>query len=387
MADQCIVVEETGYLTDTPRPGFGVPGPREVAKVTDALTASRVTLVTEALVVADAASYRLSAAVIEVAAIADAPLPLAHPRRVVSERKRARDSMKGGAAMVLADTLQAHDAALPGVRSPTLKESLRVADAALPRARPAVTLREAKRVRDSATGRRSSVLQDALHVAERFTMRRAALLAEVGHVAGGEAAERQLSEVVGEKPRAVDAAQIHVHALVQVLETAIAEDAAVLPTDGAAWTANTDSFAASRYTGFALNSLAVIDGRLYGAGVDGLYAIDGATDAGNPIAATILTGQQSPGSETPQRGGYLYARMRAAGLMQAGVRYVANGVPGAYVYPFEDRPADDVAPMRAKFGRGIKSLLWQFEVGNQAGASFRIDSGLTWVTNPGTRRV
>jgi len=338
MADQCISIEEQAFLSDRAFTEFGTLVREKTLVVADLATTGRDTVVTEVATVADVAAYSLSYVAIDTLTVM---ATAAIVRRVTA---------------LTSEALQASDAALGAIA-------------------------------ERYVGQRVSHVQEALQVHDAISsFRRSMLLVEHLVAADGTGSGGRVDALVTELTRISDAYVLSGRTTVTVFESALVEDQAAPVGHGEAWTANTDTFAGSRYTDLPFNSIAAIGDVLYGAGEEGLYAMDARLDDGQPVQASIVTGQRTAG-ESVVRGGYLYSTMAADGPMQVRVLDVAGGRKGGHTYPFERRPADDVAPMRAKYGKGVRSRYWQFEVLNQDGTDFRISGGLAWVIDPGSRRV
>lgn len=137
---------------------------------------------------------------------------------------------------------------------------------------------------------------------------------------------------------------------------------------------NATTRAMSEYDAFNYNSLAWYNGRLYGAGPAGLYRLEGATDAGNPIAAYFRTAMQRLADGKECRVSSAYLGFRSNGELQLKVVFIdAAGEKVGYVYDLAQAPTGAPQPGRFKVGRGIKSVYMAFELGNVAGADFAID--------------
>ncbi|WP_052949753.1 hypothetical protein [Dyella japonica] len=386
MADQCIVLEEQAFAADRAWPGFSTVMPDFPATISDAMVSRRIVVVSERLAITDTATYQLAAIVREAISAADVWAPLAHPTRTLAETMRIRDTAAPANEQILREILHAADTVKTG-RSAVVLDLLRAGDSPMPLANRELIVRDALRIADRVQYDRSSLVVEVLRAGDAMSVRRQAIVIEVATIGGDTDTAGRLSGQVIESLRAGEAVFTVVRHLALVVEGAAADGVGVLPATGVAWTANTDSFAASRYAAFAMNSMAVIDGKLYGAGPDGLYLLEGKSDAGAEVAASFRTGQQSGAGDSVRRGGYLYAPMSTDGDMQVRVLDVAAGQNGAHTYPFEERRAEGKTTMRAKFGKGVRSVMWQFEVSNKAGADFSVPNGLQWLTDPGSRRV
>ncbi|RSZ54114.1 hypothetical protein EJU38_05520 [Pseudomonas aeruginosa] len=128
---------------------------------------------------------------------------------------------------------------------------------------------------------------------------------------------------------------------------------------GQAWTANVDSWAMSRYAPYTFSSLAVIDGKLYGIAADGVYALDGDSDA---VAGSIATGKLDvgQGALVHPHTAYLEYELDADGTAAMDVTTTQSGSAATYSYPLERELADELTNGRFKFGRGLRGRHFTF---------------------------
>lgn len=135
------------------------------------------------------------------------------------------------------------------------------------------------------------------------------------------------------------------------------------------WVLNANTYAASRYSGFNFNSFCQYQGRYYGCADDGVHSLDSSDDAGANIDAFISTGNIKPFGNSMARVFDAYLLVKNDGKMQ--VRVVSQGQ--IYTYPVETFSSFH-KESRIKLGKGAKSVIWRFEIGNQNGADFDIES-------------
>ena len=386
MADQCVAIEEQGHLGDRTLAQVTGSAIGAAARIVDDFRVGRGVVVAEVGVAGDVAVWAPVALVAEAARAADHVAPGSHLRALLIESAALRDRAVYLPREVISEQARVADE-IRLQRGAREVEQATLSDAAVPMCAAMGSVQERGRVGDRIVFHPWMVVDAAARAGDGIVAEIMALSAEVSRAVEAFQFGAGFAAQVEEAASGVDSTHLVVAAAGAVAERVFLDDEAHLPGRGAGWTANTDTWAASRYTEFQIGSLAAIGGALFGAGRDGLYAIDSQDDAGQPIAAYVLTGQHRAAGDSVRRGGYLYAPMVAAGPMQVRVLDTAAGAPAAHTYPFEDRKADGLATMRAKFGKGVRSLTWQFQVGNVDGAAFAIPSGMTWVIDPGSRRV
>lgn len=127
-------------------------------------------------------------------------------------------------------------------------------------------------------------------------------------------------------------------------------------TLGNAWTANTDTWAMSRYSDLPIDRFVVINGKLYGESKDGIYQMDTGTEIVN---ATIETGKIDFGEALAHpTGAYLEYELNGSASMQ--VKTTQSGKQQSYKYPLPRERADELTNGRILFGRGLRGRHFTF---------------------------
>lgn len=123
-----------------------------------------------------------------------------------------------------------------------------------------------------------------------------------------------------------------------------------------AWTANTDTWAMSRYSDLPIDRFVVINGKLYGESKDGIYQMDASTEIVN---ATIETGKiDFGGALAHPTGAYLEYELNGSASMQ--VKTTQSGKQQSYKYPLPRERADELTNGRILFGRGLRGRHFTF---------------------------
>jgi len=151
--------------------------------------------------------------------------------------------------------------------------------------------------------------------------------------------------------------------LVGLLAKSLWQDIAVIDdelinTQGGtnAWTANTDTWAMSRYGDLPINRLVVINGKLYGESKDGIYQMDTGTEI---VSATIETGKVDFGEALSHpTSAYLEYELNGSASMQ--VKTTQSGKQQAFTYPLPRERADELTNGRILFGRGLRGRHFTF---------------------------
>ena len=125
---------------------------------------------------------------------------------------------------------------------------------------------------------------------------------------------------------------------------------------GNAWTANTDTWAMSRYSDLPISRLVVINGKLYGESKDGIYQMDTGTDI---VDASIKTGKIDFGEALVHpTSAYLEYELNGSASMQ--VKTTQSGKQQSYKYPLPRERADELTNGRILFGRGLRGRHFTF---------------------------
>ena len=135
------------------------------------------------------------------------------------------------------------------------------------------------------------------------------------------------------------------------------------------WVVNLNNYAASRYSGFNFNSFCQYQGMYYGCSATGIHSLEAADDDGTPIEAFLSTGYIKPFSNSMARVPDAFLLVKNDGAMK--VRVVVDGQ--IWTYNLENQN-DCHKHSRVKLGKGLKSVAWRFEVANDQGSDFDIES-------------
>jgi hypothetical protein len=151
---------------------------------------------------------------------------------------------------------------------------------------------------------------------------------------------------------------------------------------GQVWVVNVETGASVRYDNFNFNSYARIGGTYYGARSDGIYELDGDTDAGTSITANLNMGRVDFNSKMLKR---LDAAYMTVGSYDTMVLRVTDDEGNVYDYAAR-RSGTAMQQQRIDVGRGLKANYMQFEIVNLNGADFEL-GGLELMAADSTRRI
>ena len=133
------------------------------------------------------------------------------------------------------------------------------------------------------------------------------------------------------------------------------------------WVVSLNGMGSTRYEGYDFNSFAEIDGVFYGARADGIYRLDGETDAGAPVQAMVSLGKSDFGTRFLKRISTAYM-----GVSSTGRVFLRTTVEGnTYTYVTR-RTTEHLEAQRVDMGQGLRATYYEFEIYNDDGADFEL---------------
>lgn len=125
---------------------------------------------------------------------------------------------------------------------------------------------------------------------------------------------------------------------------------------GEQW-AVTDGKQVSRYTGYGFNSFATINGKHYGAKADGIYLLEGATDAGTDIDVGMVLGKLDFGTAKHKRVENVYVGVSTTKALY--LKVTAEG----QTYTYQARSVSPkLQQQRFDPGKGLRANFFEFEL-------------------------
>ncbi len=147
------------------------------------------------------------------------------------------------------------------------------------------------------------------------------------------------------------------------------------------WAMNAETGGFTRYEGFDFNSYAKIDGAYFGCKEDGIYQLDGQTDAGVPIRSMVSFGKQGFGTSALKRITNAYVGVSGQGRLFLKVRGEGQE------YTYAARSYDEALQVqRFDTGKGLRVNWLEFELYNADGEDFELAS-VEFAAVPTSRRI
>lgn len=243
----------------------------------------------------------------------------------------------------------------------------------------AAAIAEAAEAASSASPAYAFALADTAEAAASIARIATAIAQLIDVAEAADSSEARLTIAVSEVVRAeaADSVELTAQYLAEILENATAAVSLRLPDEGyVGWVMNTEGRQPlSEYRNFNFNSFAEIDDTYYAAGETGIYRLEGGTDDGDPIDASLKTLMLDFGTSRMKRLRSAYLGYTADGRLMLRVKAVNSGDGELVEYWFEalDLPADAYREQRLPLAMGMRSRYWQFELVNVDGADFEVD--------------
>lgn len=146
-----------------------------------------------------------------------------------------------------------------------------------------------------------------------------------------------------------------------------------------AWTLNTESGGLSSYSNYPFNSYFKLGQRYYGVHAGGIVELVGDTDAGTAIAARLRFGMFDFNDRHEKTYEDAFLGVAANGDLLLKVIFVTNkgqhaGKKVMAVYKVNYRPSGSQRDTRAKIGRGVQAVDFDFVLENVDGADFDLSN-------------
>ena len=147
------------------------------------------------------------------------------------------------------------------------------------------------------------------------------------------------------------------------------------------WVLNAESGGFTRYENYPYSGFAKVGDTYYGCKADGIYALDGETDAGSAIRAMVSFGKQDFGTSALKRITNAYVGVSCEGRMF--LKVIAEGEE----YVYAARSADEeLQVQRFDTGKGLRVNYLEFELYNADGEYFELAS-VEFAVVPTSRRI
>ena len=323
----------------------------------DVLLTGLMLLTVEAAIGSDAVMDRVRTMVVETAHVQEVWTQSAHLKNTVVERGRGADKIIGRTRTWIEEAGRGSDELLGGTQH-VVTEQARCSDTIIGQRHSVQAVVEQAKGKDVLIAIQRTLLVEAAHGGDLVMGRAHAKTLLVDAAAGADEVLDAVSArpaVLVETARANDEVFDQLHAINLVVDSqAVGWDELLTPgaVIGQAWTAEAGAWAMSRYAPFGFTGMAVIDGEVYATGPDGVYALDGDTEA---MRAELRTGLMDMTGDVLALPVESHIEYELSGKAWVDVTQTQSGQPQTFSYPLKGRPqADVLTNARFEFGRGLR---------------------------------
>ena len=177
-----------------------------------------------------------------------------------------------------------------------------------------------------------------------------------------------------------------VHTSPAVHETLTLSDGTTYPVTYVGWWMNSATTAMTHFDNLPFTSMAVIKGRIFGMGDQGLFEMTGDSDSGTDIAAYATSGYGTLGVPQKKRIPDVFVTGWCESPMTMTVSVDGTNA-GDYGYTIPQRDINAPRGNRVTLAKGLNSTYWKFSLSNQNGGDFAIDSIDADISPSTNRRV
>lgn len=300
---------------------------------------------------------------------------------ILSDRVGVRDTLIPGLIAMVAEGIGTHDVAAVAYALVVI-ESLGLTEVLAPALRYGLTVSETVRWMDSLANFFSGIISEGIGTNDALinVFRPSPVLAE------GIGVNDAMTQKLVFRVEAADTISLDDIDLQKLIFAGELTDGIkitlgfVSPTGSfTTWVFNTKTMAATEYQNFTFNSFAQMGNRYLAAAADGVYELDGDTDAGTNVIARIKSGLM-------QLGGSRFTSFKAAYLGMTGsgqfLLKLETGDGKTYTYAVNAKSRQTT---RVVFGKGLRARYFAFEL-ISSGQDFDLD-GVEFVPLVAERRV
>lgn len=336
----------------------------ELAKVADATLFGLLVVLGSSAVVADEIPSTVFVGVEESAIAGDLATGTLHATNLATDGVVVGDRFFNMLSVLHSDSVTASDAIPNGVLALSV-DVVSASDTLICTRKTAALFQDSATVSDKTFAYALSVTDETAQVRDNLiqSSRSTALITEsavASDILLG--AHTAVALAIVEMARAVDSLPpAALYAKTLITDTVIVEDAALAEPTGQAWTANTESWAMSRYTQYAFDNVAVINGVMYGMNDDGVYVLDGGVDT---INGALVFGRLDLGGGKglvhPTHAYLEYEKTNGAADMD--VTTTQSGAAELFTYSLANEAANQLTNGRFIFGKGLRGRHFQFSL-------------------------
>lgn len=360
----------------------------EMLKLSIAAFFTLMVVTTESLVASDSVlEGNLGFAVNEVLKLQDEVSGQRHANTFTYEKIVLRDSTYGQYLDHIEEQIAFNDQDKSIVGS-RVRENLNVADSDHSKKYITLWVIETLKVKDSANlYLQDRIEEDSIKVADSVQGKLAAksFLTESIAFEGSDISSVVMNDHVVEVLRIESQASGRLYAINYITDTLLVSDEILQDQlSGQAWTANTDTWAMSRYAPYSFEGVSVINDQLYAWNDQGVFRMGA---EGEEINALVQTGKLDFGEALthPNAAFMEYQLSGENKQLDIAITTTQAGTPATYTYILPKEQSDYLTNGRVVFGRGLRGRHFSFAF-NIRGTSAQLNS-LSFEHTPTARRT
>ena len=322
----------------------------------------------------------------ENARLLDLPFGQISGTTTVNEQARLKDRVYAGFQILTTESVYASDFAF-GMLSSSVIEKITASDLVFGTRHVQCNTDEKAVIKDLAFAFSHYTVDEQAVLADRQYSQKHSMftVAETALFTDQEIGVGLIADFTAECLRASDAIWGHLHAKSLIKENAYFDDYPARDEfTGQAWTANTDTWAMSRYAPYDFEGVAILDGQLFLWNSDGVY-LSGVE--GEHIQGQVKTGKLDFGEQLvhPQTAYLEYSSHGDNAQISIGVTSTQSGQPIQYEYLLPKERSTELTNGKVVLGRGLRGRHFSFDISIQGRATYV--NAMSFEYSPTTRRT
>ena len=332
----------------------------DAARITASVIFGMGATITDAAAISDEVIDRRVHVVSESMQIADETFGASRAAEHLADVLRVTGAAPGKLRVLHEDVLTINDEAADHAGA-VLSDAAVIADEVIDARRALQLVSDQLRVTDKAWQPARQLIEDHLSVSVSSLghLRASVLLTDALVVADDVQDARGSPDTLTDTLRAADDTWGALSARDAIGDTAVIEDHVLQPghAAGQVWTAPTGNWAMSRYAPAQAEQLAVINGVVHAVTPEGVFALDGDSEA---IGAEVRTGLLDVGQGNLALLDAAYVEYELDGQASMTVNRTQTGQMQSWTYTLPDELAGTITNGRFKFGRGLRGRHFSF---------------------------
>lgn len=353
---------DTIYISDEHIAGLHTLAEDNSMKASDAVISGVGILLADTIVVSDEVQDSFTASITDYIHAADSVIDKQAAKQTVPDTFKIADRSIFRLRVNHADTVIASDSVIDRPVM-LLVDTAIISDSVYATRKTGDTVVDSIKIKDFSWSPVSELAEDTILAADTFTGKNRVKILVAESITIADTIEDDSGAVV----LAVDSITIadwytdHLAAKTTYEDWLFAEDMELGDDSGAAWTANSNNWALSRYSGFNITEVFTIDDVAYGTGNDGLYRLEGGS---SEVVGRVKTGKIRL-AESLSHPTNAFIEYELAGATKESALTVGSTQSGSLQSFTYSLPAEDASEQtngRFILGKGLRGSHFSFEL-------------------------